>query len=176
MRNKAVFLDRDGTIIEDKGYLKNPEDINLIKEAGTALANLKKAGFLLIVITNQSGIGRGFFTLNTVQKQHENLQHLLEPYKIQLDDFEICPHAPYENCSCRKPQPDMISTAAEKFNISLPESFMVGDKDSDIKAGREAGCTTVLIGSRTVEKAEPHTRVKNISEAADYILEKVSEK
>ena len=172
MNNKAVFLDRDGTIIEDEGYLKNPQDITLIKGAGAALADLKKAGFLLIVITNQSGIGRGFFTLKTVKKQHEQLQRLLAPYKVQLDDFEICPHAPDENCSCRKPQPEMLSRAAEKFNINLAASFMVGDKDSDIKAGRLAGCTTILVGSRVFEKVEPHTRVKNISDAVDSILER----
>ena len=172
MSNKAVFLDRDGTIIEDKGYLKNPQDITLIQGAGEALADLKKAGFLLIVITNQSGIGRGFFSLDTVHRQHDYLQRLLAAYNVQLDCFEICPHAPDENCSCRKPQADMISRAAEKFNIEVSSSFMIGDKESDIQAGRQAGCKTILISSRNLEKTEADTTVNNISEVADTVMGK----
>ncbi len=172
--NKAVFLDRDGTVIHDCGYLDNVEDVKLLPMAGHALRKLKEAGFLLVLVTNQSGIGRGFFNLDMVHKQHQRLKELLAHEKVQLDAIEICPHAPEENCECRKPSSLMLERAAAKLDVDLNKSFMLGDKSSDIEAGRAAGCKTVFIKSQKEETSSGNLadfRVTSINEAAECVKE-----
>ncbi|OMH40121.1 D-glycero-alpha-D-manno-heptose-1,7-bisphosphate 7-phosphatase [Desulfurobacterium indicum] len=137
---RAIFLDRDNTLIEDDGYIHEPEKVKLLPGVGEGLKLLKDAGFLLIVISNQSGIGRGYFKEEDFHAVNKKLNQLLKHYNVQIDDFFFCPHKPDEGCSCRKPEIGLFLRAAEKWNINLKESFMVGDKISDIEAGNRAGC------------------------------------
>ena len=166
--NKAVFLDRDGTIIADRGYLKNPDDVELLPGAADGMLRLRKAGFSLVLITNQSGIGRGYFSQATVEKQHQRLAALLAQAGVALDDLRLCPHVPDANCDCRKPSPKLLQDAADKLKIDLNRSFMIGDKPSDIAAGRNAGCRTVLVGPRKDDTA--NYCAPDLARAADVII------
>lgn len=165
--NKAVFLDRDGTIITDKHYLKNADDIELTEGAGQALADMARLGYLLVIITNQSGIGRGFFTDSHVQLQHDRLRLLLEQFNVRLASIKYCPHTPEDKCLCRKPSPKLIIDAAEELSIDCDKSFMIGDKDCDIIAGLKADCKTIFIGKTTNGSAT--YSVKKISEVAELL-------
>ncbi len=154
--NKTIFLDRDGTIIEDHGYLDNAEAIELLPGVGDSLVELVKYGFQLILITNQSGIGRGKFGHDVVQAQNEKLQQLLKPYGIRFISMKYCPHHPDDECNCRKPEPGMILEAAEEENVDLGRSWMLGDKVSDVQAGKKAGCRTILFNELLTEEADYH--------------------
>lgn len=168
--NRAVFLDRDGTVIRDCGYLENPERIELLEDAGDALVRLNRAGFLLILVTNQSGIGRGYFDRAAVDAQHARLDQLLKRWSIAFDAIQVCPHAPGDRCDCRKPSPKLLLDAAARLDVDLHESFMVGDKPSDVEAGRNAGCqASVMIEGRPDTANADHV-AKNLADAVDYIL------
>ncbi len=143
---KAVFLDRDGTVIRDANYLSTVEGVALLPGAGEALGALARAGFLLVLVTNQSGIGRGYFTAELVEAQHARLRELLKPFGAEFAAVEYCPHAPGAECGCRKPQPGMLLAATGRLRVAPADSFMVGDKPADVEAGRAAGCRTVFIG------------------------------
>jgi D-glycero-D-manno-heptose 1,7-bisphosphate phosphatase len=150
--NKAVFLDRDGVLNVEKDYLHRTEDFEFLPGVPQALHLLKEAGFLLIVVTNQSGVARGYFSLEAVHQLHRHLQQELVPYGVAVDGFYICPHHPEygsENeatdCLCRKPLPGMIEKAVSDFSIDPARSYLVGDKLSDIDAGRAAGCRCLLV-------------------------------
>ena len=166
--NKAVFLDRDGTVIPDANYLATVEGVMLLPGAGEALAALARAGFLLVLVTNQSGIGRGYFTAETVAAQHRRLQELLEPFGIKFAAIEFCPHAPDTACDCRKPKPGMLLAAAGKLHVSTVASFMIGDKPADVEAGRAVGCRTVFIGPQPCAAADFST--PTLAAAAEWIL------
>jgi D-glycero-D-manno-heptose 1,7-bisphosphate phosphatase len=142
----AVFLDRDGTVIEDLDYPREPERVRLLDGAAAGLRALRDAGFALIVISNQSGIGRGIIDPTEAKAVHERFMAELGAEQIELDAACYCPHAPWEQCDCRKPEPAMLLQAAERLGIALADSFMVGDKLSDAQAGRRAGCRTIVLG------------------------------
>lgn len=137
--NKAIFLDRDGTIIIDKNYLVDESQIEFIKGIPEVLKKLKSRGYLLLVVTNQSGVARGFYNESTVNGIHKRMNHILnENYGFTLDGFFYCPHHPdfgnniyCKRCDCRKPAPGMVLKAAKKFQIDINKSFMIGDKMSD---------------------------------------------
>lgn len=143
----AVFLDRDGTIMIDVGYPKYARQVSLIPGAVRALRELRRQGFLIIIISNQSGIGRGYMTRRQADNVHKRVISLLANSGVEIDDACYCPHAPDEGCKCRKPSPGMLFEAARKFNIDLSRSFMVGDRDVDIETGRNAGCRTLCLRS-----------------------------
>lgn len=164
----GVFLDRDGTIIVDKGYLKDPDGVTLLAGAPEALLRLQNAGYALVVITNQSGIGRGYFGHGAVRRQHARLRALLDQYGVHIDAVEYCPHAPDEKCACRKPEPAMILRAAAKLKLDLKRSYMVGDKTGDVIAGRRAGCRTILLGDAGTADADVHS--SDLAGAAAWIL------
>lgn len=149
MSNNAVFLDRDGTLNEDPGYISDPEKVVLFPDTGRALAKLKQYGFLLIVISNQSGIARGMMTSKDVDAVNEKLNTLLSEYKVRIDAFYYCPaHPDYsavEDCDCRKPSPKLVIEAAKEFNVDLQKSYFIGDSVSDIKCGKNAGLKTILV-------------------------------
>lgn len=150
MLKKAIFLDRDGTINFDPGYLDDPAKVKLLPQVGESLAKLKNDyGFMLIVISNQSGIARGLITSEQVQSINRKINDLLSSYKVEIDSFYFCPHHPdYSeegSCSCRKPSPQMVFQAADDFKIDLSKSYFIGDKESDIECGNNAGVKTVLI-------------------------------
>jgi D-glycero-D-manno-heptose 1,7-bisphosphate phosphatase len=147
MAERAVFLDRDGTVIVDKDYLATVEGVELLPGAGEALARLAGLGFRLVLVSNQSGVGRGYFPAAIVHAQFARLQQLLLPYGVTLAHLEFCPHAPEEQCACRKPQPGMLLAAAAKLDLDCAASYMIGDKSADVGAGRAAGCRTVRLGT-----------------------------
>ncbi len=169
MSAPAVFLDRDGTIIEDVGYPRNPEQVNLLPGAPQALARLQRSGFRLVIVSNQSGVGRGIVTPAEAEAVHQRTLAELERREVLIDGFHYCPHAPWEGCTCRKPAPTMLLRAAETLNISLRQSFMVGDKVSDIEAGRRAGCQTVLLGVETADNAPANFVAADWSQVARFI-------
>ena len=180
--NKAIFLDKDGTLIEDIPDNVDPSLIKFIPGAKEALALLKSKGFLLIVISNQSGIARGYFKEDALENVKRSLHDMLAPDDISLDGIFFCPHDPdgivahYAiACDCRKPKPGMILCAAEAFQIDLSRSWMIGDMLHDVAAGNSAGCKTILIddGDETrwihSDFNKPTASVKNLKEAADLI-------
>lgn len=149
---RAVFLDRDGTINVDKHYLHKVEEFEFIPGAPAAIRRLNDAGFLVVVVTNQSGVARGYFSMEAVERLHRHLQGQLEAVGAWVDGFYICPHHPSEgqgayrrDCCCRKGAPGMLLQAASELGIDLKRSFMVGDKVADVEAGRGAGCRPLMV-------------------------------
>lgn len=152
---RAVFLDRDGVLIEDTGYPDDPDAISLLPGVGAGLRLLREAGWRLIVVSNQSGVARGKFPLERLHAIHDRLRELLAQEGVELDALYFCPHHPQGivepfnlNCDHRKPEPGMLRSAAERFGLVLPECWMVGDKESDIQAAHRAGCQAILLGSK----------------------------
>ena len=143
--HKAIFLDRDGTINVDYGYVYKPEDLTLLPGVVEALRSFQEQGYLLIVITNQSGVGRGYFTLEDANKFNKLLQQALERQGITITDFFTCPHAPEEICICRKPSPQMVNEAIRKYDIDSSQSYMIGDKKSDVECGTNANLISYLV-------------------------------
>ncbi|MHA3770142.1 D-glycero-alpha-D-manno-heptose-1,7-bisphosphate 7-phosphatase [Verrucomicrobiota bacterium sgz303538] len=139
----AVFLDRDGTLMEEVEYCRDPEKVRLLPGVPEGLARLKEAGFRCIIITNQSGIGRGWITMPEYEAVHARLLELLN--KGLIDATYFCPDAPGTPCECRKPAPGMVLSAARDLGLDLSRSWFVGDKDSDVGCGRNAGTRTILV-------------------------------
>lgn len=180
--SKAVFLDRDGTLIRDKKYAFRPAEIELLDGVVAGLKLLQQADYRLIVITNQSGVARGFFKEEDVKAMHRRLSEMLLQEGIRISGFYYCPHHPdgclpeYTfRCDCRKPEPGLILRASLERSIALSDSWLVGDFLTDVKAGLAAGCNTVLIREdlRTIEDPSllPTTLVaKNFMDAVRIIL------
>jgi len=148
----AVFLDRDGTINVEKDYLYRIEDFEFIPGAPKAIRLLNDRGFVVVVVTNQSGIARGYYACDDVEKLHRYMQSQLESYGAHIDRYYYCPHHPESgegefvvDCDCRKGKPGMLLRAAEELRIDLPNSYMVGDKHADVEAAVNAGCIPVLV-------------------------------
>ena len=137
--NKAIILDRDGTINVDFGYVYKTQELELLPGVAEALRIFQELGYLLIVITNQSGIGRGYFTLEDAEQFNRALAQELEKHGVILNDFYTCPHAPEEHCECRKPSPFMVMEAMKKYDIDPSQSYMFGDKKSDTECGERSG-------------------------------------
>ena len=138
----AVFIDRDGTIIHDADYLADITELEVFSFSSEALALLRDKGYLIIVLSNQSGVGRGMFSTETV---HEINNALNERLGELVDAFYFCPHVPDQGCDCRKPAIGLVRQALEDFEIDIPNSWMVGDKVSDIELGFNAGIATALV-------------------------------
>lgn len=152
MMKRAVFLDRDGTINTEVGYLNHPDQVELIPRAGAAVKLLNQSGFIVIVITNQAGIARGLVREELLPAIHEKLAQLLQQKGAAIDGFYYCPHHPegvveqYRiTCDCRKPLPGMLLRAARELNIDLAASYVIGDKSCDIELGRNAGARSILV-------------------------------
>jgi D-glycero-D-manno-heptose 1,7-bisphosphate phosphatase len=154
-RTRAVFVDRDGTLIEDVGYARDPDDVCLVDGAAEALATFRRQGFQLVVVSNQSGIGRGLISPEEASAVHDRFVAELAAGGVRLDDVRYCPHGPDEGCDCRKPEPGLLLAAARKLGVDLASSFMIGDEDRDVEAGRRAGCTTILIDGTRSRSDEP---------------------
>lgn len=176
---KAIFLDRDGTLIEDVGFLHEIKKLKIFPFTGEALSILKDAGFLLIVVTNQSGIGRGFFTETQMQQIHERIQQSLSK---KIDAFYFCPHLPTENCDCRKPNTGMIEQAIKDFSIDAESSWTIGDKAIDVELGVNARTKTAMVltgyGNSELQKLhkKPDIVGKNLLEVAKGIVSLCSRK
>jgi D-glycero-D-manno-heptose 1,7-bisphosphate phosphatase len=143
---RAIFADRDGTVIEDVSYIADPAQVKLVTGAAAALAALRDQGFRLVLVSNQSGIGRGLVTEEQARAVHDRFVSELGRHGIRLDDVRYCPHAPGDGCVCRKPLPGLLVESSRDLGIDLGRSYMVGDKPSDVEAGRRAGCITILLG------------------------------
>jgi D-glycero-D-manno-heptose 1,7-bisphosphate phosphatase len=183
MLSKAVFLDKDGTLVEDVPYNINPDRIHLMEGALEGLSLLQKEGYRLIVVTNQSGIARGYFQEQDLEQVEMRLKQLLQPAGIHLDGFYHCPHHPdgsveryAVNCICRKPWPGMLNKATLELGLDMTVSWLVGDILNDIEAGNRAGCRTVLLDNahetewELTPVREPTFAAKNLYEAACTIL------
>jgi D-glycero-D-manno-heptose 1,7-bisphosphate phosphatase len=165
----AVFFDRDGTLIEDVGYPREPDRVRLLHGVPEALLRLGTAGFRLVVVSNQSGIGRGIVQVEEAQAVHERFVSELERQGITLDGAKYCPHAPDAGCDCRKPSPGLLLSAADELGLDLEASFMIGDKQSDLEAGRRAGCRVLMLaGSAGAERAD--YLAADWQDAVDFIL------
>lgn len=145
MGNRAVFLDRDGTIAPDVNYCSRPEDFELFPDVPQSIRMLNESGFKTVIITNQSGIARGYFTEETLALIHQKMKDELARGGASVDAIYYCPHHPDEGCDCRKPRTALFRRAARDLNIDFLSSFMIGDMEIDIKAGQEIGCKTVLV-------------------------------
>ncbi len=180
---KAVFLDKDGTLIEDVSYNTDTTKIKLLPGVAEGLRLLQNNGYKLIITTNQSGIARELFTFSQFEKAREKLLSLLKKEGVIIDDFYFCPHHPegknrkYSiHCNCRKPNPGMLKNAIRKYNINPAASWMVGDILHDIEAGHNADCNAILInnGNETEwiinKKRTPDFTVQTFLEATALIL------
>jgi D-glycero-D-manno-heptose 1,7-bisphosphate phosphatase len=141
----AAFLDRDGVVNVEVGYLDDPGRVRLQWGSAVAVRALNAAGWLVVVVTNQSGVSRGYYTLETVEAIHREVQRRLQAVGARVDAIYFCPHQPDDRCRCRKPEPLMLLEAAERLGTDLARSWMIGDKASDVEAGRRAGCRTALV-------------------------------
>lgn len=165
LRRPAVFLDRDGTVIQDVGYINNPNNVRLLPGSGECLIALQKMDFLLIIISNQSGIGRGWITEEQAVQVHQRMNELLLEQGIRIDGAYYCTHDPREGCRCRKPLPGMINEAISDYHVDAHHSYIIGDRVSDIKAGHRAGVQTILL-HKTIY---PIVERRSIIMAADWI-------
>jgi D-glycero-D-manno-heptose 1,7-bisphosphate phosphatase len=181
---KAVFIDKDGTLIKDVPYNVDPRLIELYDGAVHALQALKRQGYLLVVVSNQSGVARGYFSLTELKPVEDKLRHELEKNNVELTAFYFCPHHPEGtvkefaiDCFCRKPRPGMLVKAAEDYDIDLTNSWMVGDILNDVEAGNAVGCKTILInnGNETEWQINasrtPYKTAADLTEAVQFILE-----
>lgn len=143
--NKAVFLDRDGTINKEVHYLRDPEQLELLARVPEAIKMLNEIGFKVIIVTNQSAIARGFLTIKKLNEIHVRLKEMLGEKGAAIDAIYFCPHHPGQDCECRKPKPYLILKAAKEHSIDLKNSYMIGDKYIDIKAGKNSKCKTIFV-------------------------------
>jgi D-glycero-D-manno-heptose 1,7-bisphosphate phosphatase len=189
-KNVAVFLDRDGTINEEVGYLDSIDKLKIIPAAFEAIRLINLSGMKAIVITNQAGVARGFFTEELVNSINERIQSELNNRAVAIDKFYYCPHHPTEGkgiylqkCNCRKPAPGMILAAAAEFDLDLAESYLIGDTFLDIQAGKTAGLKSVLVktgyGTKllqdggaeiTIAENKPDFIAEDIQDAVHWIV------
>lgn len=144
---KFVLLDRDGTIIYEKHYLASPDGVELLPGAAEGLRMLQQAGYGLIVVTNQSALGRGYLTEDRLREIHAVLENALAEQQVRLDGILYCPHTPQDDCECRKPRLGMLRQAIAQFRFDPAGAIMIGDKPADIELGRRGGMKTVLVRS-----------------------------
>lgn len=185
IKDWAVFLDRDGTINEEVNYLGDPDLLKLTPGAAKAIHLLNSHNIPVIVVTNQAGIARGYFNEAQMHLVHQALDLMLAPDNAKIDAYYFCPHHPtagigaYKiNCSCRKPEPGMLYQAAQDLHLDLFKSYLIGDKLTDIQAGNQAGCQTVLVetGYGTEESKMKQDEIRpdrislNLLDAIDWIL------
>lgn len=179
-KQRAIFLDRDGTINKYVGFLKKADELELIQGTAEAIREINKSGYLAVVVTNQPVIARGEVTEGELQEIHNKLETLLGEEGAYVDAIYYCPHHPYKgydgevtelkiDCDCRKPKPGMLLKAAADFNIDLSQSWMVGDDERDIKAGLQAGCKTVLISGAETDFGQDYC-VESLEDAVTKIL------
>lgn len=176
--NKAVFFDRDGTINVEAGYIKDLKNLKLIDGAAKGIKKLKEAGFFIVLVTNQSGPARNYYSEDWVNTLNNTVQKMLNEEGASLDEIYYCPHLPdgivseyTKNCDCRKPEIGMFLKAKEKLNLDFSKSFMVGDKATDVEAGHNAGCKSILLKTGYGEKvlSGEYQSIPN----ADYIAESI---
>jgi histidinol-phosphate phosphatase family protein len=164
LMRKALFLDRDGTLNEDKNFVHKVKDLKILPGVVKGLKYAQSKGYTLIIITNQSGIGRKVFSQEDMKRFNQALIKKLEEYEIKIQHLYYCPHKPSHECECRKPSPKFVLDASSRYHIDLNESYFIGDRDSDVLCGRNAGCKTIRIKSSSEYKVE-----------ADYLINRFDE-
>ncbi len=162
MPHGAIFMDRDGTICEEVGFLDDLSKLRLINGSAEAIRMINKSGMKAVVVSNQSGVGRGLFTENFVNNVHKKLKEILRKENAFLDGIYYCPHLPDAGCTCRKPETGMIKRALDDMDIDLKKSYMIGDKAIDIEFAHRAGAKGVMVrtgyGSRESKSREPEVK------------------
>lgn len=175
----AVFLDRDGTMCEDVGYLDDPRRLTLFPDVFRAIKRLNHRGVKVVVVTNQSGVARGFFTEETVIAIHDRMAGILSDKGAFLDKIYYCPHHPDDGCKCRKPRPALLKRASRDMDIDLTSSYIVGDQATDIELAYGVGAKGILVmtglGPKGLKELElqdikPHYIAKGIGDAVDWII------
>jgi len=182
MKKVAIFLDRDGTINEEVGYLDDPDKLKMIPGAADAIRLINENGLKAVVVTNQSGVGRGYFSERLVGEVHALLQEMLDERGAFIDAFYFCPHHPTEgkgpyltSCTCRKPQPGMLLRAAEDMDLDLGRSYMVGDMLKDLETARRVGAKGILVktgygAAQNMEVVHPDYLAEDLLDAVHWIL------
>jgi D-glycero-D-manno-heptose 1,7-bisphosphate phosphatase len=174
-RRRFVLLDRDGTLIVERHYLSDPELVELLPNAAEGLRRMQHLGFGLVVVTNQSGIGRGYFDEDRLTQIHDRMHAVLRAEGLTLDGVYYCPHTPEDDCACRKPRPGLIEQAANDLYFEPAECVVIGDKASDIRLGQRVGATTILVrtgyGEQELDKlvSPPDAVVADLLKAASFI-------
>ncbi len=169
-----MFLDRDGVINEvltDRvKFVNKPGDLFFLEGVGPAIKQFNDLGFKVFVITNQGGIGLGYMTSAQLEHIHKAMVDRLAQFGAHIDDIALCPHKPHAGCACRKPKPKMIEDLAERHNVDLSKSWMVGDRDVDIQAGKKAGTGTILVGDRndSKDKVEADLSFPDLAAVAEW--------
>jgi D-glycero-D-manno-heptose 1,7-bisphosphate phosphatase len=176
----AVFLDRDGTINEEMGYINHPDRFRLLPGSAEAIALLNQAGLFVVVATNQSGAARKYFPASLIPQIHSLMLQMLSQQKANIDAIYVCQHAPDENCPCRKPKSGLLHQAAREFDIDLSRSYVVGDRFKDLELAANVGAKGILVltgyGRGELEYyqgerlAEPHYIATDLLDAAAWIL------
>lgn len=167
---RLVLIDRDGTLNVERHYLSSPDEIELIPRAAEAVKILRSLGLPVAVVTNQSAIGRGYFSIEQLGKIHDRLREVLRAGGTEVDAIYFCPHLPADGCECRKPAAKMARQAAQDFNAKLLESFVIGDNICDIEMGKNINVVTILVRTGYGAKTEQESRTK-----PDYIVEDIYE-
>lgn len=168
---RAVFLERDGVLNYDQGYLSDPQQIKILPKVLEGLQKMKNLGLKTIVISNQSGVARKYFDIKTMRAVDAQLRKIINKSKILLDDSFYCPHHPDfdKNCSCRKPKTRLVKKAVKKHKIDISKSFFIGDKIEDILCGENAGCKTILVPKNLKRLAKVNTSIKPNFVAKDLL-------
>ncbi|QJB58203.1 D-glycero-beta-D-manno-heptose 1,7-bisphosphate 7-phosphatase [Pseudodesulfovibrio sp. zrk46] len=166
MADKYILLDRDGTIIYDKHYLHDPDGVELLPGAVDGLKRMQELGYRLLVLTNQSGVGRGYYDDASVNACNGRMEELLAPHGITFDGIYYCPHTPEDECDCRKPATGLMNQAAAEHGFEPADAVMIGDKEADMGVGKNSGSITILV--RTGKGAKHEERCKDI---ADHVTD-----
>lgn len=178
---KVLILDRDGVInFDSDAYIKSVDEWQAIPNSLEAMAKLSQAGWALAVATNQSGVGRGYYSLEVLEAMHAKMQQQLAELGGKIDCIAFCPHLPTDNCTCRKPLPGLLDEIAENLNIDLTQAYLVGDSLRDIQAGRARGCTSFLVltgkgedswqAAQEKEEFQGLKKFEDLAALADYLL------
>lgn len=171
-----IVLDRDGTIIVERHYLGRPEEVELLPGAAEGIHRMRDMGFRMVVVTNQSGIARGYFTLHTVDRIHARMHELLDG---SIDAYYVCPHHPEDACRCRKPRTELLLRASKDMGVDLAHTVVIGDKPCDIESGKNAGARTILVrtGYGAMLEAEGYRladdTVDDLLAAADLVSDRL---
>lgn len=175
-RRQAVFLDRDGTIAHYVEYCRRPQQFQLLPGVGPAIRELNQAGWPVVVVTNQSAIGRGWLAMKTLEAIHQKMRLALHRFGAWIDAIYVCPHHPEDGCACRKPKTGMLTQASQDLGISLEDSYVIGDRRLDVLLGRAVGSRAILVrtghGPEAMDGARPDYEAATLHEAVRWILQR----